>query len=122
MSKRPGVAANSAGGVRPIWVQPKAVAILPRDVRAINPFLTKNGSATDSTVSVSSPTAIAKVANQSKVNNKEITISDFINYNSQNKIGFEGVDGYYQFNNNGSIKRNIAIIKVDRGKFTVINQ
>ncbi len=67
-------------------------------------------------------TAIAKVANQSKINNKEIAISDFINYNSQNKIGFEGVDGYYQFNNNGSIKRNIAIIKVDRGRFTVINQ
>jgi len=67
-------------------------------------------------------TAIARVANQSKVNNKEITNSDFINYNSQNKIGFEGIDGSYQFNNNGSIKRNIAIIKVDRGKFTVINQ
>ena len=67
-------------------------------------------------------TAIARVVNQSKVNNQEITISDFINYNSQNKIGFEGIDGSYQFNNNGSIKRNIAIIKVDRGKFTVINQ
>ncbi len=67
-------------------------------------------------------TAISKVANQSVINNKEITISDFINYNSQNKIGFEGIDGSYQFNNNGSIKRNIAIIKVDRGKFTVINQ
>ena len=67
-------------------------------------------------------TAIARVANQSKMDNKEITISDFINYNSQNKIGFEGIDGSYQFNNNGSIKRNIAIIKVDRGKFTVINQ
>ena len=61
MSKRPGIAAKSAGGVRPIWVQPNAVAILPREVRAIKPFLTRKGSATDSTVSVSSPTAIAKV-------------------------------------------------------------
>lgn len=66
--------------------------------------------------------AIAKVANQSTINNKEITIGDFINYSSQGKIGFEGIDGYYQFNNNGSIKRNIAIIKVDRGKFTVIKR
>ena len=51
----------SAGGVRPIWRQPCAVATRPRGVLAINPLRTKNGSATDSTVSVSSPTAIAKV-------------------------------------------------------------
>ncbi len=66
--------------------------------------------------------SISKVSNQSTINDEEITVSDFVNYNSQNKLGFEGIDGYYKFNNNGLIKRNIAIIKVDKGAFKVISQ
>ncbi len=59
-SKSVGVSADG-GGTRPRCSQPARVATRPRGVRASRPCLTRNGSATTSTVSASSPTATARV-------------------------------------------------------------
>ena len=52
---------DTGGGTLPKCFQAALVAIRPLGERAINPARTKNGSATLSMVSVSSPTAIANV-------------------------------------------------------------
>src|SRR3954465_5577824 len=49
------VPSTVGGGVTPRCRQAPGVAIRPRGVRAINPFRTKNGSATTPTVSGSPP-------------------------------------------------------------------
>src|SRR5207244_2341488 len=50
-----------SGGVRPRCSQAAGVATRPRGVLASSPDRTRNGSATTSTVSISSPTATARV-------------------------------------------------------------
>jgi branched-chain amino acid transport system substrate-binding protein len=49
--------------------------------------------------------------------NKEITISDFTNFENPPKNGFEGIDGLFRFLPNGIVQRNLAVLQVASGKF-----
>jgi len=48
--------------------------------------------------------------------------ADFINYTNQQKNGFSGIDGTFRFLPNGLVQRNLAVLQIDGGNFTVIDK
>lgn len=53
---------------------------------------------------------------------QKIKLSDFTEYSSKTKNGFEGLDGMFRFLPNGIIQRNLAVLQVSSGKFETIEK
>jgi hypothetical protein len=53
--------------------------------------------------------------------NRVLSKYDFTNYASENN-GFRGLDGLFRFLSNGLVQRNLAILEVQNGEFTIIDQ
>jgi branched-chain amino acid transport system substrate-binding protein len=66
---------------------------------------------------------VGAIANLSIMNGEKTpTLLDFINYQPSPKNGFEGIDGLFRFLPNGLIQRNLAVLKVESGRFEVIDK
>lgn len=66
---------------------------------------------------------VGAIANLSVMTGEKTpTLLDFINYQPSPKNGFEGIDGLFRFLPNGLIQRNLAVLKVESGRFEVIDK
>ncbi len=49
------------------------------------------------------------------------SVKDFVKFETNNSLGFEGIDGKFRFLENGLTQRNLSILKVNSGEFEVID-
>ncbi len=49
-------------------------------------------------------------------------IQDFINYKDDNHNGFLGIDGLFRYVDNGLVQRSLAVLRVGKGKFEVLEK
>lgn len=64
--------------------------------------------------------AVTRIIDTKDTDDKQVTNEDFVNFELNGSLGFDGIDGKFRFLENGLVERNFAVLKVNSGDLEIV--